>query len=346
MKIYPDRLESNLKEEIKPIYIVSGDEPLLKQEACDSIRLALRQRGYTERELFHVDGSFDWQQILYSASSMSLFAEKKLIEVRMPTPKPGDKGAAVFKSYVDNIPEQTVMLIITGRLERATQQTKWFKALDSVAGSVQVWPIEVNQLPGWLNNRIAKKGMSADREAILALVEKVEGNLLAALQEIERIRLISGPGKIGISQVLDEVSDSSRFTVFALIDAALSGDAARTCKVIQGLRSEGTEILQIVGLLGRELRSLSKMSAELSKGQSANSAMQRYKVWSNRKGLVGKALQRHRLAGFDGLILDLAKLDKMAKGLGSGDPWEELTDILLRLAGTRLTSTGLAQKVR
>jgi DNA polymerase-3 subunit delta len=116
--------------------------------------------------------------------------------------------------------------------------------------------------------------------------------------------------------------------------------------VIQGLRSEGTEILQIVGLLGRELRSLSKMSAELSKGQSANSAMQRYKVWSNRKGLVGKALQRHRLAGFDGLILDLAKLDKMAKGLGSGDPWEELTDILLSLAGTRLTSTGLAQKVR
>lgn len=338
MKIYPDKLQNSLKEQIKPIYVVSGDEPLLVQETCDSIRLSLKQSGYTERELFHVDASFDWQQLLYSASSMSLFAEKKLIELRMPTGKPGDKGAAVLKSYVENIPEQTVLLIITNKLERSTQNTKWFKALDSAGASVQIWPIEVNQLPAWLNNRIRKSGMSAGRETVEALVDKVEGNLLAAVQEIERIRLISGEGRIELNQVLNEVSDSSRYTVFALIDAALSGNAVRTCKVVQGLRSEGTEILQIVGLLGRELRSLSKMAARLSAGQSVNSVMQLHRVWSNRKNIVGKTLHRHKLSEFERMISQLAKLDKMVKGLGPGDPWDELTSILLRLAGTKIHS--------
>lgn len=336
MKIYPEKLASNLKEEIKPIYIVSGDEALLIQEACDSIRFMLRQSGYSERDLFHVDAAFDWQQILYSASSMSLFAEKKLIELRMPSGKPGDKGAKVLKSYVDNIPEQTVLLIITGKLERSTQNSKWFKALDSVAAFVQVWPIAVNQLPTWLNNRIRKTGMSASREAIQALVDKVEGNLLAAVQEIERLRLISGKGNIELSQILEEVSDSSRFTLFALVDAALSGNASRTCRVIEGLRSEGTEILQIVGLLGRELRLLSGMAAQQSSGQSMQAVMQVYKVWSNRKSMTGAVLQRHGLAEFERLIMRLAKLDKMVKGLATGDPWDELTGIFLSLAGTDL----------
>lgn len=334
MKIYPDKLASNLRAEIKPIYIVSGDEPLLLQEACDAIRLALRQGGYSERDLFHVDASFDWQQILYSARSMSLFGEKKLIELRMPNGKPGDKGATVLKSYVDNVPAQTVLLIVTAKLERSTQSSKWFKALDSVGAFVQVWPIAVNQLPAWLHNRIRKTGMTASREAIQALVDKVEGNLLAAVQEIERLRLISGEGNIELSQILEEVTDSSRFTLFALIDAALSGDAGRTCRVIEGLRSEGTEILQIVGLLGRELRLLSKMAAQRSSGQSVQAVMQA--VWSNRKSLMGSVLQRHDLADFDRLIMRLAKLDKMVKGLGSGDPWDALTGILLSLAGTDL----------
>lgn len=336
MRVYPEKLAANLKQEIKPIYIVSGDEPLLIQEACDSIRLALRQSGYSERDLFHVDGSFDWQQILYSASSMSLFTEKKMIELRMPGGKPGDKGAKVLKSYVDNIPTQTVLLIITGKLERSTQNSKWFKALDSAGASVQVWPIAVNQLPAWLNDRIRKTGMSASREAVQALVDKVEGNLLAAVQEIERLRLISGDAKIDINQVLEEVSDSSRFTLFTLLDAALSGNASRTCRVIQGLRSEGTEILQIVGLLGRELRSLSRMAALLSSGQPVQAVMQAHRVWSNRKSIIGAVLQRHESTEFDHLITRLAKVDKMAKGLGSGDPWDELTGILLHLAGTDL----------
>ncbi len=336
MKIYADKLARNLKEGIKPIYVVSGDEPLLVQEACDSIRGTLRQRGYTERDLFHVDGSFDWQQLLYSAGSMSLFAEKKIIELRMPTGKPGDKGAKALKSYVENIPEQTVLLIIAGKLERATQSSKWFKALDSVGASVQVWPIAVNQLPAWLNDRIRQAGMSASREAVQALVDKVEGNLLAAVQEIERIRLISGEGPIDLNQVLEEVSDSSRFTLFALLDAALSGDAARTCRVIQGLHSEGTEILQIVGLLGRELRSLSGMAAQVSAGKSVQTVMQASWVWSNRKSIIGAALQRHDSTGLNRLITRLASLDKMVKGLESGDPWDELTGILLHLAGTEL----------
>jgi len=338
MKVYPDKLESNLKAGIKPIYIVSGDEPLLIQEASDSIRRFLKDEGYSERELFHVDTSFDWQQILFSASSMSLFAEKKLIELRMPNGKPGDKGAAALKSYVEKIPEQTVLLIITNKLERSTQNSKWFKALDSIGASVQVWPVEVNQLPAWLNNRIRKSGMTASRETIQVLVDKVEGNLLAAVQEIERIRLISGQGNIEPSQVLEEVSDSSRYTTFALIDAALSGSAARSCRILQGLRSEGTEILLIVGLLGRELRSLSKMSVKLATGQSVKDAMQANRVWSNRKTIVGKALQRHRLTDFDSMISHLAQLDKMVKGLESGDPWDELTAILLKLAGTELLS--------
>ncbi len=333
MKVAPEKLGSELARRIAPVYVVSGDEPLLVQEACDEIRAGLRKAGYLERELFHADAKFDWEEILFSANSMSLFAEQKLIEVRMPSGKPGAKGADALKIYVENISEGTVMLLVTAKLDGPSQKSAWFKALDGVGQFVQIWPVAVAQMHRWIANRATRAGLRMDRDAVDALVDRIEGNLLAAIQEIERLRIISNDGHISLAHILEGVADSSRYDVFTLIDAALSQDAPRTLKIVRGLQAEGAELVYVTIMLGRELRSLAEMGDKIRRGQSPDAAMQAARVWGNRKALVGKALRSHSPSTFGHLQQQVARADQMFKGIGRGDAWLLIEDVVLALAG-------------
>ena len=288
MKVYPDKIEAALQRSIASIYIVSGDEPLLVQETCDLIRLGLKNAGYVERELFHVEAGFDWQQVLFSANSMSLFAEQKLLEIRMRSASPGDKGIEVLKSFVADPAEGTVMMLVLPRLDQNAQRTKWFKTIEQAGVFVQVWPIELKAMPNWINNRFRKAGLNATRDAVTAMVQRIEGNLLAAVQEIERLKLSSVDGKVDIQQVQEGVADNSRYDVFTLLDAAVGGNPVRTLKVARGLQLEGAEMLYILAMLSRELRDLAMMADELNSG-SLDSALKkgdscfRFKQTKNRK---------------------------------------------------------------
>src|SRR5690606_34729471 len=217
-KLRPEQLGAALAKQLAPIYLVSGDEPLLIQESCDQIRAAARKNGFSERELYHVETSFDWNQLLSAANSLSLFAEKKIIELRMPSGKPGDKGGKILQEYAESPAPDNLLLIITEKLDGAVQKSKWFKAVESFGQHIQVWPVTAAQLPRWIGLRLQSAGLRADSDAIDLLVSRIEGNLLAAVQEIEKLKLLADNNHINYELMASVVADSARYDVFGLAD--------------------------------------------------------------------------------------------------------------------------------
>jgi len=333
VKVYPDKLAADLKKNLHKLYIVSGDEHLLVQEATDLIRDAMRRQGFSERELFHAEAGFDWTSLLQSAGSMSLFAEKKLIEVRLPSGKPGDQGSKLLMQLVEQLNEDNVLLLVLPRAGQDVQRTKWFKTLEKAGAFIQVWPIEARDLPRWLNTRFKQAGLTASREAVQLMADRIEGNLLAAVQEIERLKLISTTGKIDVQEVVAGVADNARYDVFKLLDTAMAGDAARVVRMVNGLRAEGIEIMFIIAMLARELRSMEMMKTGLDDGQNRQTVFKQARVWKNRERLVSGCLDRQQLTGLRQMAGSIGQIDRMVKGLESGDPWRVLQDVLLQLAG-------------
>jgi len=333
MKVYPDKLVGDLKNSLRKLYIVSGDEPLLVQEATDLIRRALRAQGFLERELFHAEAGFDWTSLLQSAGSMSLFAEKKLLEVRLPSGKPGDQGGKMLTRLLEQLNEDNVLLLILPRAGPDIQRTRWFKSLEAEGAFIQIWPIEARDLPRWLDNRFKQAGLVVPKDAVRLMAERVEGNLLAAVQEIERLRLIAVDGKVELSEVNEGVADSARYDVFKLLDAAMLGDAVKCARMINGLKAEGIEIMFIIAMLARELRNLEKMATGLAAGQPRASVFKQGRVWKNREKPVTRCLERHRPEGLRAMTSSIGQIDRMVKGLGPGDPWLLLQEILLQLSG-------------
>lgn len=336
MKVYPDKLNGDLKANLRPVYMVSGDEPLLVQELCDEIRQALKRQGFVERELFHAEASFDWTSLLYSAGSMSLFAEKKLLEVRLPAGKPGDKGSKALLELVPQLGDDTVLLLVLPRATPDIQRAKWFKTLESAGGLIQVWPIEGRELPRWLDGRFRRAGLKATREAVQLMAERIEGNLLAAVQEIERLKLLVPDQQVDVQHVASGVADSARYDVFKLIDAALAGNAARCIRMTSGLKAEGVELIFVISMLVRELRSLELIKTGLIAGESRQSMLGKARVWKNRQDLVIRCLDRHDLQSVRQLAVAVGRVDRMVKGILPGDPWLELENTLLALAGVPL----------
>ncbi|HKJ76840.1 MAG TPA: DNA polymerase III subunit delta, partial [Gammaproteobacteria bacterium] len=312
-----------------------GDEPLQVTEAADAIRAAAREAGHGERQVFHVESGFDWDQLAAAADNLSLFAERRLLELRMPTGKPGDAGSKALTAYAANAPEDTVLLITAGRLDKRQQQSKWFKALESAGVVVQVWPVDAKALPGWVAERMRSRGLQPNQEAARLLAEKVEGNLLAAAQEVEKLALLYGEAEVDEAAVAAAVSDSSRYDVFELVDTALSGDAARVVRVVDGLRGEGTEPTLVLWALGREVRALAAMAAEVAGGAGPDAVMGKHQVWSRRKGPVGAALKRAGPNRWRGLLQRAARADRIIKGAEWGNAWEELLQLALLMAGAR-----------
>ena len=329
MKINANQLTSHLQSKLASCYLVTGDEHLLVDEALDEIREAAREQGFTLRDLHVATTGFDWGALRDSGANLSLFAERRIVELRLPTGKPGRAGS---QAIID-LAEQTgddLMLIVSGpKLDRSGQSSKWAKALDAKGVSVPVWPVGLRELPGWIAARMRAAGLQPDRGAIALIADRVEGNLLAAGQEIEKLRLLLGEGKVSAEDVSNAVANSSRFDVFKLTDAALAGDAKRALRILSGLRAEGVEPVIVVWSLTRELRTLASLTDAITQGMDLGGAMQKARVWRNRQATVRNCIGRHKHGDFHRLLKMANLADQAAKGQSSADPWQLATDIIL-----------------
>lgn len=338
MNVRLEQLEAHLQQGLKAVYIVSGDEPLQVQEACQQIRAAAKTAHFSEREVFTVDASFTWADFLASGSAMSLFASQKLIELRLPNGKPGTEGSKALLAYTEAPSENNLLLISTCKLDKSTQNSKWFKALNQIGAHIAIWPIEAHQLPKWIDQRMRQAGLAPEREAVSLLAEQVDGNLLAATQEIEKLKLLLPDDDTTVSAqtIRDCVVNSSRYNVFSLIDSALKGDPKQCLKMLTGLKEEGVEPLTLIWALSREIRQLSLIAHSMQRGQSVEQAMQAQRVWKNRQPIFSRAVARLSLDKLSSLIQQTAFADQLAKGMHQGNLWDQLEQITLSLAGLSL----------
>jgi DNA polymerase-3 subunit delta len=336
MKLNFNQLAGHLEKSLQPVYFISGEEPFQLDESVRLIRDVAKAQGFTEREVYHVDRSFDWEQLTHSADSMSLFAERKIIELRIPTGKPGDKGSKALVAYASQLPEDNLLLIVSGKLESSQTRSKWFKAIDAAGATLAVWPLEIQQLPGWLKQRMQIRGLQPTEDALTLLAEQVEGNLLAADQELEKLRMLYGEGEITAEMVVDAVSDSARFDAFALVDVALQGDPVRVSRILHGLKNEGEDVLHILGALMYQLRMLEKMSRAVANGQHLEQVFSQYRIWDKRKVVLSAGLKRHGLKRWQAFLLVAGRIERMCKGLATGKPWDELLQLTLRIADVAL----------
>jgi DNA polymerase-3 subunit delta len=332
MRVRADQLPAQLGKQMLPVYLVTGDEPLLVQEACDAVRSGCRSAGCSEREVMHVDGKFKWDQLTASAAEMSLFAESKLIELRIPTGKPGAEGSKALVQYLANPPSDNILLIVAGKIDKQSTSSKWFKTIDQAGAVTQIWPVDARELPRWLQQRCSQAGLEIDQDALLMLSDRVEGNLLAAAQEIEKLRLLGNGTRITTENISDSVADNARYNLFALIDSALQGDAAHALKMLQGLRAEGTDATVVLWGLSRELRLLYQCKTDIERGQNQNQALQSQRVWDKRKPIVSAGLARHSLPALANLLHQASLADHSIKGLADGNPWDKLSQLVLELS--------------
>ena len=332
MRLYPEKLADHLQQKLLPVYLVSGDEPLLLQECCDQIRQKARAENCNEREIIEGGVSnFNWQDILHSASNMSLFADRKLIELRLPSGKPGAEGSKALCEYLDIASGDDVLLIVSGKIDKQSTNSKWYKALDKAGVTVQVWPVDAKNLPRWLQQRVRNAGMSIDDDALRLLCERMEGNLLAAVQEVEKLKLLAADSKITMQTVTEAVSDNARYNLFDMADNALKGNASVSLRMLYGLRAEGTEPPVVLWALVREIRTLYEAQLDCDSGQSTQQALSSRRVWQNRMPLMQAALTRHNAHSLSLLLEQAARADGSIKGFADGKPWDNLSRLVITL---------------
>lgn len=332
MKLKPEQISTHLKKEVLPVYLISGEVPLIIQETCDLIRTTATQLGFSERETLLNESGFDWQSLIDSGNMLSLFGDKKLIELRIPTSKPGDKGSKAICSYLEQPSPDNLLLIICGKLDAASQRSKWFKAIEKAGATIQVWPIEIRQLPSWVNARLKTKNISIDQDACQILAEKVEGNLLAAAQEIEKLALLfPDGGQLTSEEVLQAVTNNARYDLFSFIDQTLLGNRAKAIKMLRGLKEEGNETPIILWALTRELRLLTQISED-SNNMNMAACFKKHRVWDKRKPIISANLQKNKKSDYQQMFQLAAKIDQSIKGLSPDSAWDLLERLTLKLS--------------
>lgn len=338
MKIYPEKLSPSLAEQLRPVYLLTGDEPLQLLEAQDQIRKAARDAGTGERLRFEVEGQFDWNQVTESTGSLSLFAEQRLIELHFRN-KPNAQAQAFFKEHAEALVESGDRLLITcPRIDKRAQNAKWFKALEALGVVVEVFAVAPERLPAWLARRGKALGLTFSNDALELLAERCEGNLLAAKQDLEKLALlVTSPatGPVDVATVSGLVADNARFTSFELVDTTLAGDAGKALKMLARLRQENLPVLPIAALVTRECRQLAQMAESVAAGQSIQAVVAASHAWPKKRPLLTAALGRLGVKGWQQLLRRLARIDLLIKGQGQGDPFSELATCLAIMAGAR-----------
>lgn len=332
MQIRPEQLTQTLKQSLARCYLVTGEETLLVQECTDIIRLAAREGGCTEREVIEISSQgSEWQQLLQSAGARSLFADRKLIEVRLPSGKPGTEGSKTLLEYL-TIEGDDILVIVAGKIDKQSQRAKWYTALDKAGVIVSIWPIKPQELPRWLGQRIQAAGLQADRDALSLLAERVEGNLLAAVQEVEKLKLLADDGKVTIDTVISSVADNARYTSFGLVDTALSGDARGAIRTLRGLEAEASAPPVVLWALAREIKLLAQLADDLRSGLGLPRAMEQRGVWRSRSPLIHSAMDRHGDETIEALQTLVYGVDAATKGFTKDDPWLLLEQLVTLLA--------------
>ena len=327
MRINAEQLTGALAKGLSQTYLISGDEPLLVGEAADAVRAAARSGGYADRRLFFVDRGFGWDELHHLSQSLSLFAEKRLFELRMPSGKP-DKGAAQLAEFAQAPPPDLIYLIITGKLDKKSSDSPWVRQIEKHGSWVPVWPVDAASLPAWLRTRASRLHIDIQPAAAQLLVERVEGNLLAARQELDKLALLANGTSIGPDLVLRSVGDSARYDVFQLAEAAAGGDVARAVHVLSGLKSEGVEPTLILWALVRELRGLWQARERDRLRSSARGS-----AWNLVATPTAGALSRAKKLPLPQLLMQASHTDRVIKGLAAGDAWSSLTALTGALAG-------------
>lgn len=332
MQIKPERLAESLTN-LQPIYGVGGDDPLLVVEAADAIRAAAKSAGYDEREVLHAEAGFDWQSLVDAGREMSLFSQKKLVEVHLPTGSPGRDGSAALKAAAGDPPPDTLILLICGELDARARKSAWWSAIESGGAVIYGWaPKPGAELARWVSQRMRAAGLQPEPDAVELFANRVEGNLLAAAQDIEKLSLLFGDQPLTAANIEEAVADHARFAVFDLIDRALGGDLPATLRTLDRLRAEGVEPHPLIALLAREARQLADIAAAVAAGESAERACGAARVFRMRVPLVVAATRRHNAASARWLLAAAARADRTAKGAQRGQPWDDLVTLVTVMA--------------
>jgi len=335
LRLAPAALTGRLQKGLDKAYLLFGAEPLLVEESAEAIRLAARDQGVDEILRYTAGVDLDWKQILSAGQALSLFASKRLLEIRLPTGRPGDTGAEVLMDFLSETDSMDHLVVILGKVDRAIQSSKWFKAVESQSTSVEARAVTAQQLPAWIRERLHAQGIKATPAAIDRLAYYSEGNLLFAAQEISKLPLLLNGTELDEDALDSMVSDQARFSVFALVDTALAGKTAEAVRMLHGLQREGSEAILVNWALAREVRSLYPMSLEIARGADRKTVLQRYRVWRSRVACMSAALGRLKPENFRELLQQLAHSDQVLKGQrqAPGGTWAELERAVLMLCG-------------
>jgi DNA polymerase-3 subunit delta len=336
MMLRPEALEGHLAKTIAPLYVIASDEHLLALEAADKIRRAARANGYSERDVLTVERTFKWGELLAANQALSLFGDKKLIELRIPTGKPGKDGSAALQAYAKDLSPDNLTLVTLPKLDWQSAKASWVTSLQQAAVYIDIPNVERAALPNWIGTRLAAQGQSADRQGLDFIADRVEGNLLAAHQEIQKLGLLHEPGKLSFEQIHDAVLNVARYDVFKLSEAMLLGDPARLVRMLEGLKGEGEALPLVLWAVAEEIRTLLKLKAGMEQGRPLGALLKEHRIWGPRERMMEPALRRLSLATLEAALQDAAQVDKMVKGLRAkahaGDAWDAMLQLALKVA--------------
>ena len=333
MNIKPEQLQNSLSNQLASTYFAFGAEILLVEQSLSMIKGIARENDFNERFRFDIDGNFSWDSIISLISSPSLFAEKRIIECRLTTGKIGVKGSKALTEILETLPDDILLIISSGKLEMAQQKSKWFKTLDKKGIIIQHWEVQSNQLVGWITRNMSQLGLDSNIEVANAIAYCTEGNLLASMQEIQKLKIAYPDGKINLREYLNQIDQQSQYSVFGMIDSALQGDTDKVNKVFNSLVDDSTPPVILVSSLYREIKNLVNMSIELKTNQTIESILNNHRVWQKRKPLISNALKKHSYQKLQKLLLRLGRIDSSLKGMDNLDVYDELQNVVIALSG-------------
>ncbi len=335
MELRADRFERQLAgEPLRPAYLIAGAEPLVVQECADALRAKARSEGYNEREVLEASKDFDWNELSMGIASLSLFASRRLFDLRLPTGRPDRDGSKAITEFCENPAPETV-LMITAQEWSNKHVGKWSEAIARIGHLVVAWPVKPNELGDWLEKRLRSRGLSAEPGALQLLAERVEGNLLAAAQEVEKLALLAPGARLDAARMQSLVADSARYDVFKLVESALAGDTHRAVRMLQALRAEGEQVPGLLPILAMELVKLAGLARIAGNGGNLMSAMREARIWESKQALYRRVLEKHPPSRWEAFAAEAGRVDLIAKGRLSGDAWLVLERLLVALSQPR-----------
>jgi len=327
MQISSEQLAPRLLRGLSPLYVFFGDETLLTLEAADCVRNEARRQGYVARDILFVETGFHWGDLLTQANSMSLFGDRKVVDLRIPSGKPGVEGAEVLRKYCGALPQDVITLITLPALDRQTQNSKWFEALNEVGLVVVARRVDRHVLPQWIGQRLKLQRQDTDQLTLDFIAECVEGNLLAAHHEVQKLGLLFPPGTVTFEEAKSAILDVARYDPFQVGESILKGDSARLVKILGGLRGEGAPPPLILWVISEQASVLLKLLLGLGTGKSLAQLMRDNRIPSSRQSLLSSALKRLKFEHLQRILIHSAKIDRVIKGLSRGDIWDELVQL-------------------